>query len=85
MSGRPASLTSRVGSTLFWLFLALSSVPLFAGALLLSASLAVGFWLPRRRVTLRPVATGLALTLRGERFDDPSGELPRLREAIETR
>ena len=58
---------------------------LFAGALLLSASLAVGFWLPRRRVTLRPVATGLALTLRGERFDDPSGELPRLREAIETR
>ena len=58
---------------------------LFAGALLLSASLAIGFWLPRRRATLRPVPTGLGLTLRGERFDDPSGELARLREAIETR
>lgn len=58
---------------------------LFSGALLLSASLAIGFWLPRRRVTLRRVPAGLALTLRGERFDDPWGELRRLREAIETR
>lgn len=54
---------------------------LFAGAVALCASLAVGFWLPRRRVTVRPVAaTGeLDLLLRGERFDSPADELARLR------
>jgi cytochrome c biogenesis protein len=51
---------------------------LFAGAGLLCASLAVGFWLPRRRVTVRPGRTGLAISVRGERFDDPRAELERL-------
>jgi cytochrome c biogenesis protein len=51
---------------------------LFAGAALLCASLAVTFWLPRRRVTVRPNAGGLQLVLRGERFDRPDGELRRL-------
>lgn len=53
---------------------------LFGGATALCASLAVAFWLPRRRVTLRPVpATGaIELVLRGERFDRPVDELARL-------
>ncbi|MEO5987263.1 MAG: cytochrome c biogenesis protein ResB [Candidatus Limnocylindria bacterium] len=46
-----------------------------AGAALLSASLAVAFWLPRRRVTVRPAGGGMELLLRGERFDRPDGEL----------
>jgi cytochrome c biogenesis protein ResB len=52
---------------------------LFGGAVLLTASLAVGFWLPRRRITVRPADGGLRLVLRGERFDRPAGELERLR------
>lgn len=57
---------------------------LFGGAAALSASLAVAFWLPRRRLTIRPVpATGeLELLLRGERFDRPSDELARLKRLI---
>lgn len=55
---------------------------LFAGAALLVASLAVAFWVPRRRVTLRQVPAGLRLTLRGERFDRPEGELERLRTRL---
>jgi cytochrome c biogenesis protein ResB len=55
---------------------------LFAGAGLLVASLAVAFWLPRRRVTLRPAAAGLRLVLRGERFDRPDAELARLRASL---
>ena len=57
---------------------------LFSGALALSASLAVAFWLPRRRVTVRPLrATGGAeLLLRGERFDRPVDELARLERAL---
>lgn len=51
---------------------------LFAGAVLLCASLAIGFWLPRRRVTVRPAGTALSVTLRGERFDHPTAELDRL-------
>jgi cytochrome c biogenesis protein len=52
---------------------------LFAGAALLSLTLAVAFWLPRRRVTIRPLLSGGAsLVLRGERFDRPSDELERL-------
>jgi cytochrome c biogenesis protein len=51
---------------------------LFGGATLLSASLAVAFWLPRRRVTIRPHRGGLRLILRGERFDRPADELARL-------
>ncbi len=42
---------------------------LFAGAALLSACLAVSFWLPRRRMTLRAEDGALRLLLRGERFD----------------
>ena len=42
---------------------------LFAGAALLSACLAVSFWLPRRRITLRAEDGVLRLLLRGERFD----------------
>jgi hypothetical protein len=55
---------------------------LFAGAALLSACLAVVFWIPRRRVTVRPVAGGLRVVLRGERFDQPADELARLRRAL---
>jgi cytochrome c biogenesis protein len=51
---------------------------LFAGAALLSAALAVAFWLPRRRVTVRPVPGGLRVVLRGERFDRPARDLDRL-------
>jgi cytochrome c biogenesis protein len=58
---------------------------LFAGGALLAASLAVAFWLPRRRVTLRPSADGaggaggVVGVVRGERFDRPSDEAARLR------
>lgn len=51
---------------------------LFGGAALLCASLVVGFWLPRRRLTVRPVGDELLLVLRGERFDRPADELARL-------
>jgi hypothetical protein len=51
---------------------------LFGGAAALCATLAVAFWLPRRRVTVRPAGAGLELLLRGERFDRPSDELERL-------
>ena len=51
---------------------------LLAAGIALCVSLAVAFWLPRRRVTIRPGADGLALVLRGERFDRPSDELRRL-------
>ena len=55
---------------------------LFAGAALLCASLAVAFWWPRRRVTVRPAGAGLGVTLRGERFDRPEAELDRLTAAL---
>ena len=58
-------------------------VPLFAGAALLCLSLAVAFWLPRRRVSVRPTRTGIGLVLRGERFDRPADELERLRDRLE--
>jgi cytochrome c biogenesis protein ResB len=51
---------------------------LLASGIALCASLAVAFWLPRRRVTVRPRGDGLELVLRGERFDRPSDELRRL-------
>lgn len=51
---------------------------LFTGAGMLSAGLVVAFWLPRRRVSVRPAGDGIVVTLRGERFDDPSDELDRL-------
>jgi cytochrome c biogenesis protein len=55
---------------------------LFAGAALLCASLAVSFWLPRRRLTVRPEAGGVRIVLRGERFDRPRTELERLAERL---
>lgn len=56
---------------------------LFGGGVLLVVTLAVAFWLPRRRVTIRPVpAGGVRLVLRGERFDHPSDELARLTERL---
>lgn len=51
---------------------------LFGGALLLTATLAVALWLPRRRLTLRVVDGELRLVLRGERFDRPDAELANL-------
>jgi hypothetical protein len=51
---------------------------LFGGAALLCAALAASFWLPRRRVTVRPDGGGIRITLRGERFDRPAVELDRL-------
>lgn len=56
---------------------------LFSGATMLCLSLAAGFWLPRRRVTLRPEGAGMRLLLRGERFDRPDDELDRLRARLE--
>ena len=57
---------------------------LFGGAVALSASLAVAFWLPRRRVSLRPVPAtgGVELLLRGERFDPADDELARLERLL---
>jgi cytochrome c biogenesis protein len=56
---------------------------LFAGAGLLTAGLAVGLWLPRRRLTLRWSSGTLRVTLRGERFDQPAGELERILPRLE--
>lgn len=55
---------------------------LFAGAALLCLSLAIGLWLPRRRVTMRPAAGGIVATVRGERFDRPADELRRVLDAV---
>jgi cytochrome c biogenesis protein len=51
---------------------------LFAGVVILCTSLAVTFWLPRRRLSVRPDAGGARVVLRGERFDRPAAELERL-------
>ncbi len=51
---------------------------LFGGAGLLCTALAVSFWLPRRRLTVRPDGDGLRITLRGERFDRVDSELDRV-------
>lgn len=56
---------------------------LFAGAGLLTAGLAVGLWLPRRRITLRWANGALRVALRGERFDRPAGELQRIVRRLE--
>jgi cytochrome c biogenesis protein ResB len=56
---------------------------LFAGASLLVLSLAVAFWLPRRRLSLRWTKGALRLVLRGDRFDRPAAELETLRKLIE--
>jgi cytochrome c biogenesis protein ResB len=56
---------------------------LFGGGALLVVTLVVAFWLPRRRVTIRPVpAGGVRLVLRGERFDRLTEELARLIERL---
>jgi cytochrome c biogenesis protein ResB len=55
---------------------------LFAGAAALCVALAVGFWLPRRRVTVRRRGAGVELLLRGERFDRPADELERLERRL---
>jgi cytochrome c biogenesis protein len=56
---------------------------LFGGAGLLSFCLAISFWLPRRRLSLRRHGETLRLALRGERFDRPTRELERLRRIIQ--
>ncbi len=56
---------------------------LFGGAALLCASLAVAFWLPRRRLTVRPAGGALQLVVRGERFDRPTDEAARLQRLLE--
>jgi hypothetical protein len=56
---------------------------LFGGAALLATTLAIAFWLPRRRVSIRPLPTGGArIVLRGERFDRPTDEISRLIERL---
>ncbi|HET6379501.1 MAG TPA: cytochrome c biogenesis protein ResB [candidate division Zixibacteria bacterium] len=55
---------------------------LFGGAALLTACLAVAFWLPRRRLGLVETDAGLRLVLRGERFDRPARELDSLAAAL---
>ena len=54
----------------------------FGGAAAMSAALAIGFWLPRRRLTVRRRAGSLELLLRGERFDRAEDELRRLSSAF---
>ena len=51
---------------------------LFGGAAAMCAALVVGFWLPRRRVTVRRRGASVEMLLRGERFDRPADELERL-------
>ncbi|HEX5041110.1 MAG TPA: cytochrome c biogenesis protein ResB [Candidatus Limnocylindria bacterium] len=51
---------------------------LLPGGIGLCVSLAVGLWLPRRRLTLRPSGADLLIVLRGERFDRPTDELDRI-------
>lgn len=58
---------------------------LFGGAAALCASLAVAFWLPRRRITVRVTGAGSELLLRGERFDRPSDDLARLEHLLDRR
>lgn len=55
---------------------------LFGGATALCATLAIAFWLPRRRVTVRRAPAGAELLLRAERFDRPTAELERLAQAL---
>jgi hypothetical protein len=56
---------------------------LFGGAALLATTLAIAFWLPRRRVSIRPLpAGGARIVLRGERFDRPTDEIARLTERL---
>ena len=57
-------------------------VPLFAGAGLLCASLAVGLWLPRRRYSLTVDERRLRLAFRGERFDAATAESDRIRTLV---
>ena len=55
---------------------------LFGGAVLLVAALAIALWLPRRRLTVRPVDGGLRILLRGERFDRVDDELAALARLV---
>ena len=56
---------------------------LFGGAALLVTTLAIAFWLPRRRVSIRPLpAGGVRIVLRAERFDRPTDEIARLTERL---
>jgi hypothetical protein len=56
---------------------------LFCGGAVLVVTLAVAFWLPRRRVTIRSLSTGdIRLVLRGERFDRPTDEIARLTDRL---
>lgn len=55
---------------------------LLAGGIGLCGALAIAFWLPRRRASIRPRPGGLSIVLRGERFDRPTAELTRLVERL---
>ncbi len=56
---------------------------LFAGGFLLAGSQAIAFYLPRRRLDLRPVTGRLIVRVRGERFDDAQPELQRVARIVE--
>lgn len=78
-------LVSHEGLTSYVTFLARrdpGAPVLFGGAAALVGSLAGALWLPRRRATVRMVPDGLAVAVRGERFDRPDGELARLERRI---
>jgi hypothetical protein len=51
---------------------------LFGAAAMLTACLALAFWLPRRRVGVLQTDGGLRMILRGERFDRPEREMESL-------
>lgn len=54
----------------------------FGGSALLVGSLAVAYYFPRRRLTLRAEPDRLLLTVRGERFESPEREVDRLVERL---
>ena len=55
---------------------------LFAGGGLLVGSLALAFYVPRRRVSVVAMQNRLRIALRAERFDDPGAELERLTQDL---
>jgi cytochrome c biogenesis protein ResB len=55
---------------------------LFVGGGLLVASLALAFYLPRRRVSVVAAGDSLRIAFRAERFDDPGAELKLLADEL---
>lgn len=75
------ALVTLVGFTSYVTFLSRSDpgmAPLFAAAGLLVLTLAIAYYLPRRRCSVRLEPQRVVVQLRGERFESPVDELERL-------